>query len=349
MTVFTWAGERDTMMSPLDSIKYYKLIIQTGFMAMDPKTGHIKAWVGGPAFKYFKYDHVNIKAKRQVGSTFKPFIYAIAMDNGWPPCKELTDAPVVFEKYDNWSPRNAEKKFSLNKYTLKKGLAKSMNSITAQIMREFGPHAVLNLIRRVGITSEVLPVPSICLGTPDISVYELTGAYSVFANKGIRTKPIYLTKITDKNGNIIQEFNTEKQEALNEQTAYLMVHLLQNVVRTNTRIGSEYNLYNDIGGKTGTTQNHSDGWFIGFTPELVAGTWVGWNDRIFHFRNIRLGQGAHMALPIWALFMQKVLNDETLGYSKKARFTRPSNLTVELDCDKYQQKKENKIGFGTSY
>lgn len=339
MKIFTWRGDKDTVMSSIDSIKYYKLIVQTGFMAMDTRTGHVKAWVGGPDFKHFKYDHVNINAKRQVGSTFKPFIYSLAMESGWSPCKELPDAPVIFEDYDNWSPQNAEKRFSLENYTIKRGLAHSMNSITAGIMKEFGPYAVLDIIKKVGITSEVLPVPSICLGTPDISLFELVGAYSVFSNKGIRAKPIYLSKIEDSNGNIIQEFHTEKEEALKEQTAYLMVHLLQNVVRTNTRMGSQFKLYNDIGGKTGTTQAHSDGWFIGFTPELVAGAWVGWNDRIFHFRNIRLGQGAHMALPIWAYFMQEVLNDSSTNYSKTARFTPPPNLSIELDCAKYKYKK----------
>jgi len=340
MKIFTWRGDKDTVMSPIDSIKYYKLIVQTGFMVMDPKTGHIKAWVGGPDFRHFKYDHVNINAKRQVGSTFKPFIYAVAMDNGWSPCKELPDAPVFFPNYDNWSPQNSEKRFSIENYTIKYGLAHSINSITAQIMLEFKPPPVLELLKKVGITSEVLPVPSICLGTPDISLYEMVGAYSVFSNKGIRAKPIYLSKIEDKNGNIIQEFQTEKQEALKEQTAYLMVHLLQNVIKTNTRMGSQFNLYNDIGGKTGTTQQHSDGWFIGFTPELVAGAWVGWNNRIFHFRNIRLGQGAHMALPIWAYFMQEVLSDPSIKYSKTARFIKPSNLSVELDCTKYKLKKK---------
>ncbi|MCH8903341.1 MAG: transglycosylase domain-containing protein [Bacteroidetes bacterium] len=357
MKIFTFNGERDTLMSPWDSIKYHKQILQTGFMAMDPKTGHIKAWVGGVNYKYFQYDHVNQNSKRQVGSTFKPFVYAVAMSNDWSPCFSVPDAPVTFEKGEYglqrpWTPKNATGVYTMEMINLKMGLAKSINSVTAYLMKQFGPQPVIDLCRQVGITSHIDPYPAICLGTPDLSVIELVGAYSTFSNQGVFTKPMYLIRIEDKNGNIIKEYETVKVEALNDQHAYLVTTLLRNVVDmaggTSHRLRFRYNIpYSlEIGGKTGTTQDHADGWFIGFTPQLVAGTWVGWETRNIHFRNLYYGQGANMALPIWGLFMNKCLNDKSLNYTRSARFEKPLQpLTVEIDCDDYRDNTSPTLDF----
>ncbi len=342
MTVFSWRGEIDTTMSPMDSIKYYKFFMQTGFMSMEPQTGYIKAWVGGIDYKFFKYDHVK-EGKRQVGSTFKPFLYTLAMQEGYSPCFKVPNIPVTFvnEKGEKWTPENAEDDDDGKMMTLKEALAKSVNRVSAFLIKQFGPQAVINVARKMGITSPIDPYPSICLGTPDVSVYEMVGAYSTFANKGQWTEPIYITRIEDKNGNVIQEFLPKKVEAISEETAYLMINLLQGVVQHGTGAGLyRYNLNAAIGGKTGTTQNHSDGWFIGVTPELVSGAWVGCEDRSVHFRSITLGQGASMALPIWGLYMQKVYADKKLKISK-ADFEKPPHLDVETNCSKYVEPKIN--------
>lgn len=348
MTVFSWRGDIDTSMSPLDSIKYYKYFLHTGFMSMDPKTGYIKAWVGGINHNYFKYDHVNIHSKRQVGSTFKPFVYTVAIDNAMSPCYEYPNVPITFEDYDNWTAQNASAKEYGGMLTLIDGLANSLNTVTAHVMYDFMPPSnVVNVAKSMGIKSDIPPYPSICLGTPDISVFEMVGAYSTFANKGFASKPIYYTRIEDKDGNLIQEFPSERTEAISEQTSYVMLYMLQQVINKGSgmRLRFRYELKNEIAGKTGTTQNGSDGWFIGIVPQLVSGGWVGCDDRSIHFRNLEFGQGASMALPIWALFMQKVYADKTLGISEEATFDKPKEpLTIELDCNKYKKENQQKTG-----
>ncbi len=339
MTIFTWNGEVDTVLSPLDSLKYYKKFLQSGFMSMDPISGYVKAWVGGDDYRYFKYDHVKA-GRRQVGSTFKPFLYTLAMQEGYSPCYRIPNVRVTFDlpTGEQWSPENADGKYG-GMLTLKQGLAESVNCISAYLMKQFGPQAMIDIARRMGITSPIDAVPSICLGTPDVSVYEMVGAYSTFANKGVWTQPTYLLRIEDKNGNILQDFVPRKVEAINEETAYLMLSLMQGVVQfgTGARLRGQYKLTNPIAGKTGTTQNQSDGWFMGLTPDLVSGCWVGAEDRIVHFRSLDLGQGARTALPIWALYMQKVYADKGINLSKRD-FTPPAEkLSVELNCDKYIQ------------
>ncbi len=359
MRVFSWEGEIDTVMSPLDSIKYYKYFLQAGFMIMEPQTGYIRAWVGGINHKYFKYDHVNPRAKRQVGSTFKPFVYTKAVHEGWSPCFEVPNVPITFEAgkfgiQKPWTPKNSAGDEYGGMRSLQEGLAKSTNVITARLMYELGPQPVIDLINNMGIdTAEIEPYPSICLGTPDLSVYEMVGAYGTFVNKGFYTKPIMITRIEDKNGNLIKEFPPEKKEVIDEQTAYIMLQLLKNVVNHGTGAGLRFRfkLYNEMGGKTGTTQNHSDGWYMGVLPQLVAGAWVGCEDRSAHFRSIRLGQGARMAMPIFGLFMQKVYADKSLSILYDAKFEEPQQpLSIELDCSKYKQKRPgNSSGFGSEW
>ncbi|HQW21774.1 MAG TPA: transglycosylase domain-containing protein [Bacteroidia bacterium] len=339
MTVFTWNGEVDTMLSPLDSLKYYKKFLQCGFMSMDPISGAVRAWVGGNDYRYFKYDHVK-EGKRQVGSTFKPFLYTLAMQEGYSPCYKIPNVKVTFDlpTGETWSPDNADGKYG-GMLTLKEGLAESVNCVSAYLMKQFGPQAMIDIVRRMGVTSPIDAVPAICLGTPDVSVYEMVGAYSTFANKGVWTEPTYLMRIEDKNGNVLQDFVPRKVEAVNEETAFLMLNLMQGVVQygTGARLRGQYKMSNAIAGKTGTTQNQSDGWFMGITPDLVSGCWVGAEDRIVHFRTLELGQGARTALPIWALYMQKVYADKELNLSKR-EFTPPAEkLSVELNCDKYVQ------------
>tara|TARA_Y100000766_G_scaffold285181_1_gene306873 strand:- start:7818 stop:10079 length:2262 start_codon:yes stop_codon:yes gene_type:complete len=349
MRVFTWKGEKDTIMTPLDSIKYYKYFIHSGMMSMDPNTGHVKAYVGGIDYKYFKYDHVKV-GKRQVGSTFKPFLYALALQEGYSPCYEIPNVPVVFEKTQwglpekDWVPKNSDDKYEGVLMDLRFGLANSINTITAYIMKQFGPHSVLDLAKKMGITSRLNPVPSICLGTFDLSVYEMVGAYSTFVNKGIWTEPLIISKIENKNGILLHEYSSKTNEAMSEKTADLMVRLLQGVVDgvynphakismgTGVRLRRKYNFQNEIGGKTGTTQNNSDGWFMGITPNLVTGVWSGNEDRSVRFRTTFYGQGANMALPIWAEYMKSVYADSlTLGIYPKS-FDIPQTIDVLLDC-----------------
>ena len=337
MTVFTWNGERDTLMSPLDSIKYYKMILQTGMMSMEPQSGQIRAWVGGNDYKYFKYDHVK-EGRRQVGSTFKPFVYTLAMQEGYSPCYKVPNVRVTIIGEDGvpWSPENSDGKYG-GMISLKEALAESVNSITAFLIKQFGPGAVIEIARKMGITSPMEPFPAISLGTPDISVYEMTGAYATFASKGVWTEPVFITRIEDKNGVVLQEFVPRKVEALSEETAYVTLSLLKGVVEVGTgvRLRYKFGLNNPIAGKTGTTQNQSDGWFVGITPELVSGVWVGCEDRSVHFRTITLGQGANTALPIWALYMKKVYADKSINLSQED-FERPEGkLSIELDCSRY--------------
>jgi penicillin-binding protein 1A len=301
MTVFSWEGEIDTIMSPMDSIRYYKYFIHSGMMSMDPNTGHVKAYVGGINYKHFKYDHVKV-GKRQD------------------------------DKYEG---------IIMN---LKFGLANSVNTITAYIMKQFGPHSVLDLAKKMGVTSNLSPVPSICLGTFDLSVYEMVGAYSTFVNKGIWTEPIVVQRIEDNNGILLQEFSPKTNEAMSEKTADLMVRMLQGVVDgvynpradvtmgTGVRLRRKYKFQNEIGGKTGTTQNNSDGWFMGITPNLVTGVWSGNEDRSVHFRTTFYGQGANMALPVWAEYMDRVYKDTTTLGIYPDKFDIPQSIDLISDC-----------------
>jgi penicillin-binding protein 1A len=339
MTIFSWQGDRDTILTPLDSVKYYKKILQSGFMSMEPQTGFVRAWVGGLDYRYFKYDHVK-DGMRQVGSTIKSFLYTLAMQEGYSPCYKIPNVRVTFEIPDqpSWSPENADGKYG-GMMTLKYGLAESVNCLSAYLMKQFGPQAMIDIMRKMGITTPIDAVPALCLGTPDVSVFQMVGAYATFANKGVWTEPIYVTRIEDKKGNVLQEFVPKKVEAISEETAYLMLNLLQGVVQygTGVRLRYRYKLEGELAGKTGTTQNQSDGWFMGITPDLVSGCWVGCEDRVVHFRTIDLGQGASTALPIYALFLKKVYADTSLGIQPNT-FEKPKQpLSVELNCDKYKQ------------
>ncbi len=359
MRIFTWDNaqkEIDTVMKPWDSMRYYKSFLQPGMMSMEPQTGHVKAWVGGMNYRHFQYDHVK-QGKRQIGSTFKPFVYATAIDQlHMSPCDELPDRPFCIEagKHGNteeWCPENANKKYG-DKRTLKNALANSTNTVTAQLIDMVGPQPVVDLAQRMGITGDILPVPSIALGTPDLSVYEMVGAYGTFANKGVYTKPVMVTSIEDKNGTILYQFVPETRDVLSEEAAYVTVNLMEGVTQFGggsrlRRTGREkydhvfreiitgypYDFKNPIAGKTGTTQNQSDGWFMGMVPNLVTGVWVGAEDRAAHFASIAYGQGASMALPIWGMYMKSCYEDEELNVSKE-EFEKPANLSYELDCSK---------------
>jgi penicillin-binding protein 1A len=349
MTVFSWKGDLDTTMSPLDSIKYYKYFLQTGMMSVEPQTGYVRAYVGGIDYKYFKYDHVKV-GKRQVGSTFKPFLYTLAMQEGeFSPCSKVPNIPVSFDLGDGtqWVPSNSDEDDNGKMVTLKYALANSINYVSAYLMKRYSPMAVINLVRKMGVTSKIDAVPSICLGTPDISVYEMTGAMATYANKGIYIEPIFITRIEDKYGNLLASFIPKQQEAMNEETAFLMTNLMKGVVEggTGSRLRYRYGLTAPIAGKTGTTQNNSDGWFIGLTPQLVSSVWVGAEDRSVHFRNITMGQGATMALPIWAIYMKKIYADKTLKIST-SDFEHPSKpLTVDIDCNAYESKQKKRDDF----
>lgn len=349
MKIFSWSrGEVDTIMSPIDSIKYYKYFMQCGFMSMDPRNGHIKAWVGGVNHKYFKYDHVNKNAKRQVGSTFKPIVYTLAIDNGWSPCFKAPNQPVIFEEYENYSPKNADDKYNDPEMTLYRGLQFSVNNIVMYLMKQFGskgPQSVIELARKMGIESNLEPYPAIALGVFDISVYEMVGAFATFANKGVWTEPVYITRIEDKNGNIVKEVVPKTVEAISEQTAYVMEKMLERVTAHGTaaKIKYMYQVPGAVGGKTGTTQNYSDGWFIGFTPTLASGCWVGFEDRAIHFRSMSLGSGSAMAMPIYGYYMQKASKD-TANYELINQFEAPLRpLDIEINCDNYQETDTKKL------
>jgi penicillin-binding protein 1A len=341
MRVFSYSGDIDTVMSPLDSVKYYKRFLHTGFMAMDPYTGAIKAWVGGIDHKHFKYDHV-IQGGRQPGSTFKPFVYATAIENGYSPCFQVYDVPQSYPTGGDpptWSPNNSDGKFTGEALTLREAMAQSINSVTANMMYRMKPENIISLARRMGVESPLDPVLALALGISDVKVYEMVGAYSTFVNKGVYTKPFYITRIEDKNGNILYQPQPKTTEALNEETAYAMIYMLQGATqeRGGTALGLSPELRHniEIGAKTGTTQNGSDGWFMGITPELVAGAWVGGDNRSIRFRNWYSGQGARTAMPIWQNFMLKVYNDPELEIDETT-FERPKELSsIELDCRKY--------------
>ena len=357
MTLFSWKGEIDTIMKPMDSMRYYKAFLHTGMMSMDPQTGHVKAWVGGVNYKHFQYDHVK-QSRRQVGSTFKPFVYATAIDQlHLSPCDELPNTQITIEaeKFGNpepWTPRNSDAQYG-GTLTLKNALANSVNTITARLMDKVGPQPVVDLAKKLGVEAEIPVVPSIALGTADLSVYEMVAAYSTFANKGVYTKPVMVTHIEDKNGTILYQFTPEARDVLSEEVAYVTVKLMEGVteggsgVRLRTKgadayradyreiiTGYPYEFKNPIAGKTGTTQNQSDGWFMGMVPNLVTGVWVGAEDRAAHFRTITYGQGAAMALPIWGLYMKSCYENEDLEISK-ADFEKPLELSIEVDCENY--------------
>ncbi len=349
MKVFSYTrGEVDTTMTPLDSIKYYKYFMQAGLMSMDPTTGFIKAWVGGINHKYFKYDHVNVAAKRQVGSTFKPLVYTLAIDNGWSPCYKAPNQRVVFEDYENYSPNNADTKYNDPEMTLFRGLQFSVNNIVMQVMKQLGPTApksVIELARKMGIQSDLPPYPSIALGVADISVYEMVGAFSTYANKGVWTEPIYLTRIEDKNGNVVREVVPRKVEAMSEQTAYIMEKMLERVTAHGTaaKVKYLYQVPGAVGGKTGTTQNYSDGWFIGITPTLATGIWTGFEDRAIHFRSMSLGSGSAMAMPIFGTYMKKALSDSSLVKVQQVWQAPKQPLSVEINCDSYETNDPKKL------
>jgi penicillin-binding protein 1A len=332
--VFTWKGIRDTIMSPKDSIKYYKGFLRAGFMSMNPHNGHVKAYVGGPDYTHFMYDMVS-QGKRQVGSIIKPILYTLAMKNGLTPCDKVLNLPQTFILSDGtpWASKNSYSKRQGEMVTLKWGLAHSVNNISGWVLKQFSPKAAVDMAKKLGIRSRIDPVPSLFLGTADISVKEMVSAYCTFANKGVHASPILVTRIDDKYGNPISTFNAPKKEVIKERTAYLMLNLLQGVVKTGTgiRLRFRYGLENAIGGKTGTTQNHSDGWFMGVTPDLVSGVWVGAEDRAVHFQGIALGQGANMALPIWAIYMKKAYADETLKLSQE-NFEVPRGMNANINC-----------------
>jgi penicillin-binding protein 1A len=354
MTVFSWKGDIDTVMTPLDSMRYYKYYLRASMMSMDPTNGHVKSWVGGFNYKHFQYDQVR-QGRRQIGSTFKPFLYATAVDQlRLSPCDILPDAlfciePMKFGNLEAWCPKNSGDKYGKMR-TLKNALANSVNTVSARLMDKVGPAPVVNLAKKMGITSYLPKVPSIALGTPDISLFEMVGAYSTFVNKGIYVKPITITRIEDKNGTVLFEVAPETKDVLSEESAYVTLSLLKGVTeggsgqRLRHNVASEnyayqavvtgypYEFDNPIAGKTGTTQNHSDGWFMGMVPNLVTGVWVGGEDRAVHFDDIAYGQGASMALPIWALYMKAAYADPDLGISLED-FEAPEYVGIPLDCE----------------
>jgi penicillin-binding protein 1A len=345
MKIFTWAGERDTIMTPKDSILYYKHILQTGMMAMEPQTGHIKVWVGGINYKHFQYDHVG-QGARQVGSTFKPFVYATAIEQlGMSPCDSIIDTPFTMPKGkwgidEAWSPGNSDGKFR-GILTLKSALANSVNTISAKLMDRIGPKTVVDMVHELGVTSEIPERPAIALGAVEITVEQMVAAYSTFANQGVFVKPTFVTKISDKNDVVIDQIIPVSKDVVNTDVAYAVLKLLEGVTEDGSgkrlRWGGagfrnyDYSFSNPIAGKTGTTQNNSDGWFVGMVPNLAAGVWVGNDDRSAHFRSTFYGQGATMALPIWGLFMKKCYKDSDLNVSKDA-FDRPAKLSIKVDC-----------------
>jgi penicillin-binding protein 1A len=346
MKVFTWKGDRgkDTIMTPYDSVRYYKFFVRSSFLVEDPHNGYVKAYVGGPDFRFFKWDAVT-QQRKQVGSTIKPFLYTVAMQNGYTPCDEVENIPRSFDLPGDsvpWIPRSSgPKEYHGKMVTLKWGLAQSENYISAWLMQQFRPAAVTDLMKKMGVRSFIDPVPSIFLGTSDIKLEEMVGAYGTFTNKGVYTRPMYVTRIEDKNGNVISKFTPRIEEVLSEDQAYLMLDLLQGVVLTGSgnRLRREpYLLLNQVGGKTGTTQNHASGWFMGVTPNLIGGVWSGWEDQAIHFETLSEGQGAQMALPIFGIFFRKVYNDPQFGIMEADEFERPSNFNIEVDCDKVRKE-----------
>ena len=368
MTVFDWNSdsyEKDTVMTPIDSIRYYKTFLRASMMSMEPQTGHVKAWVGGVDYKHFQYDNV-IQGARQAGSTFKPFVYAAAIDQlRYSPCDSLPDTQYCIEplKHGNpeaWCPKNSDGKYSLEKKTLKNALANSVNTITARLIDEVGPGAVVDIAKSMGLTKEIPAVPSIALGTPDFNVYDIVGAYGTFANQGVYVEPVLITRIEDKNGTVLYEYVPKTRDVLSKDVAYTMVNLMQGVTEAGSGqrlrhawaskvpvykeivTGYPYEFDNPIAGKTGTTQNQSDGWFMGMVPNLVTGVWVGGEDRATHFKSLTYGQGASMALPIWALYMKANYENKDLGVSKED-FEEPEDLSINVDCTKIAEEQKEDL------
>ncbi len=354
MRVFAWnkAGYVDTLMTPDDSIRYYKSILRAGFMAIEPQTGHIKAYVGGPNYRYFKYDNVR-QGKRQIGSTVKPFLYTLAMQSGMTPCTKVVNVPQTFIVGDKeWTPRSTDKDIWIGKtVTLKWGLTHSSNNISAYLMKQFGPESMANMMRMMGIQSHIDAVPSLCVGPCDLSLYEMVAAYNTFPSKGVYITPQFVTRIEDNQGNVLTEFTNRKKEAISEETAFLMANLMQGVVNNGTayRLRGVYGLKGEIAGKTGTTNDNADGWFIGYTPSITAGIWVGAEDRQVHFQSLALGSGSNMALPIWGIFMKKVLADGTLGISESDRFIAPPGMHIDLSCSGGDEDTMRKTSSETDY
>ncbi|MGB7394369.1 MAG: penicillin-binding transpeptidase domain-containing protein, partial [Pricia sp.] len=363
MTVFDWnsdAREKDTIMTPMDSIRYYKTFLRAAMMSMEPQTGHVKAWVGGIDYRHFQYDNV-YQGTRQAGSTFKPFVYAAAIDQlRLSPCDKFPDTRYCIEagKHGNieaWCPENSSLQNSGREYTLKDALANSVNTVTAQLIDRVGPRSVVSIVQNLGLTRKILEVPAIALGTPEINVYEMVGAYGAFANQGVYVKPVMVTRIEDKNGTVLFEYVPETKDALSKEVAYTMVNLMEGVTQSGSGArlrhssqkdvteykeiitGYPYEFTNPIAGKTGTTQNQSDGWFMGMVPNLVTGVWVGGEERSIHFASGKYGQGAAMALPIWALYMKANYENEDLGISDD-EFVKPIDMSINLDCDKQEDE-----------
>ena len=354
MRVFSWNGKGyvDTVMTPDDSIRYYKSHLRAAFMAIEPHTGHVKAYVGGPNYRYFKYDNVR-QGKRQVGSTIKPYLYTLAMQEGMTPCDKVVNVPQTFLVQDTtWTPKSTDKDEWIGQtVTLKWGLTKSSNNISAYLMKQYGPHAMADMMRKMGIGCHIDETYSLCVGSADIAVYDMVSAYNTFPSKGVYVSPLFVTRIEDSNGNLLGEFNNHRREAISEYTAFLMANLMQGVVNSGTgiRLRAKYGLKGEIAGKTGTTNDQSDGWFIGYTPSLTAGAWVGAEDRQVHFESLTLGGGSNMALPIWGIFMKKVLQDGTLGVYETDRFMAPPGVNLNLDCDGSDADAEMKAEEDDSY
>lgn len=364
MRIFSWKGERDTVMTPKDSIRYYKHFLQAGMMAMEPQTGHIKAWVGGINYKHFQYDHVG-QGARQVGSTFKPFVYATAIEQlHYSPCDSIIDSPFTMPKgrygiSRDWSPQNSNRSYR-GIMTLKQALAGSVNTITAKLMDKVGPKAVVNMCRDLGISGDIPQSPAIALGAFDITVSDMVAAYSTFANQGIYVKPIFITRIADKNGVILFNAIPETKDVVSKDVAYAIIKLLEGVTESGSGVrlrttwqgagykrvtGHPYKFTNPIAGKTGTSQNNSDGWFIGMVPNLATGVWVGNDDRAAHFRTMTYGQGATLALPIWGIFMNKCYADKSLEVAKSG-FPVPEHLSIRVDCTKIVQPETDDVSEG---
>ena len=333
MRLFTWEapGYRDTVMTPDDSIRYYKSFFRAAFMAIEPVTGHIRAYVGGPDYRYFKYDNVR-QGKRQVGSTVKPFLYTLAMESGMTPCDQVVNSPQVLVTYGDqtWTPHDPHTDGSI--VSLRWGLAQSSNSVAAYLMKQLGPEAMVAMMHKMGISGRIDPVVSLCVGSADLSVYEMVTAYNTFPSGGVYTYPLFVTRIEDSDGNVLATFSDRRHEAVTQNAAYAMIQMMRGVVDggTGSRLRFRYGLSGAIAGKTGTTNDNSDGWFIGYTPTITAGVWVGAEDRYVHFSSTALGQGANMALPIWGLWMKKVLADGTLGISSNDQFPEGTNASF---CD----------------
>ncbi len=370
MTVFDWNSEileKDTIMTPLDSIRYYKTFLRAAMMSMEPQTGHVKAWVGGLNYKHFQYDNV-IQGARQAGSTFKPFVYAAAIDQlRLSPCDSLPDSQYCIEagKHGNpeaWCPKNSDGKYSGNMYTLKHALANSVNTVTAQLIDRVGPKPVVAIVKNLGLRGDIPEVPSIALGTHDFNVYDMVGAYGAFANQGVYVKPVMVTRIEDKNGTVLYEYTPETKDVLSKDVAYAMVDLMKGVTEggSGTRLrhtfnkdnklykevvtGYPYEFTNPIAGKTGTTQNQSDGWFMGMVPNLVTGVWVGGEERSIHFQSLSYGQGASMALPIWALYMKANYADDELEVSRED-FEKPEEMSINMDCSRIVEEDGPQLEF----